>query len=206
MVGKARSAFTLTQVTGARDDEKAWRIENPRDYVRLDMSKSSHGRKLDSPIVFKRTSVAVGNGSGVRAESAEALFPDSPAEALRLAGDTAPVLEIIDPAELLREAKPQVEGRAQRIAQIAADVVGAGNSATLAYTWEAIGARMRDEGLTRAHVRNAVCEEVTNALRTSRTAIGADGQTVRVVAEKGSGLRAPWRLSVLVTDKPGRSP
>ena len=110
-VGKARVAFTLCNVTG-EGDEKDWGVTSADRLIRLDYAKVSHDQKPVEPIVFRRLSTPVGNGSGAKLASADALFPDDPQEALKAAGDHAPVLELVDHRALAkaRPGRPR-EGR-----------------------------------------------------------------------------------------------
>lgn len=86
-VGKVRSAFTLTNVTGTGAGEAAWGATAGEQLVRLDYSKSSHAQKPQEPLVFRRVSVPVGNGSGEAPGSANDTFDGAPRAQLQALGD-----------------------------------------------------------------------------------------------------------------------
>jgi hypothetical protein len=202
-VGKVRGAFTLTHVTGDRTDEKAWGLKGTKDLIRLDMSKANYAGKPDEPLVFRRVSVSVGNGSGIRREAAEALDDTNPAEALRMNGDTAPVLDLVDVDALANRNRPVVQERAQSIARFVAEAMAKDLEVALADIWAGVGARMREAGLTRAAGRATVCAEITSALRLMQPIKRPDGQFVRIrMRQKGGGQTAPWCLSIEAADNP----
>lgn len=205
-VGKVRSAFTLCNVVG-EGDEKAWGVTPAERLIRLDYAKVSHDRKPSDTIVFRRVSASVGNGSGVRPSSAGALFENSPREALRLSGDFAPVLELVDVKALAAAAgtKPMDQDKAQRIGRIVSDLMGDEDEAALGEIWEAAGVRMRDAGIVKASNRPAITGEVKSALAGTGVCIDRNGQNVRLrIVKKGGGVNAPlWIERISATTAEG---
>ncbi len=204
-VGKVRSAFTLVNVTGS-DDEAGWGVTREDGLIRLDYAKISHDRKPTAPIVFKRANVAVGNGSGATAAAAEALFDESPRDALLASGDYAPVLDIVKVEALVgRNKKAPVDtSKAEAIAQTAVELMGDQNEMALAELWSAIGARMRDRGLSSTKTRSVVSGEITAALCGEGVRAVKGGQNVRVRARKASSKpTAPWIIELVAVDDGG---
>ncbi len=66
------------------------------DLVRLESAKSNYDDRAPAPIVFKRRSVSVGNGSGVTSSASGEMFAGTARERLLAEGDRAPVLEVVD--------------------------------------------------------------------------------------------------------------
>ncbi|WP_177282639.1 AAA family ATPase [Devosia enhydra] len=201
-VGKVRSAFTLVHVTG-EDEEKAWGVSSRDGLIRLDYAKVSHDRKPPDPIVFKRKSCPVGNGSGMRPADAVALFDANPAEALRIAGDEAPVLEVVDTKALIAavKARPRDESKATAIAEIVSQLMDDRDTVGLSEIIFPAGDRMREAGLSVATSR----QEITHVLSTNLAGPGAQtshrGQIVRVrAAKKGHLTNAPWQLQRTIVE------
>jgi len=206
-VGKVRSAFTLVNVTGA-DEEMDWNVSREDGLIRLDYAKISHDRKPTAPIVFRRVNVAVGNGSGVKPAAAAALFDESPRQALLASGDFAPVLDIVK-VETLAANKKAVnvdKAKAEAIARIAAEFMGAHSELPLPGLWEPMGVRMRALGLCKTVRRAGVTGEITAALGGTGCEISIDGQTVLIKASKKSASQtAPWfiaRISLVAEKQP----
>jgi hypothetical protein len=191
-VGKVRSAFTLVNVTGEAEDEKAWGVSPADGLIRLDYAKISHDRKPSAPLVFKRMSVAVGNGSGVRPAAAGALFDEDPRAALQATGDFAPVLDLV---KIKARTKKKVDGsKAEAIARIAHDLLAENVTLPLPGLWEAIGARARDQGIFEGKVRSVVMGEITSALGGVGVQFALpSGQIVQIRALKHSSAQtACW--------------
>lgn len=195
-VGKVRSAFTLCVVKG-EGEEAAWTADETCRLIRLDYAKVSHDRKPSEPIVFRIISAPVGNGRAELPADAGKLFADDPREALRLEGDRAPVLELVDHKALSARAasKPKNEAKAQEIAQIVFDVMVDCEEVPLSEVWTIAGARMRNEGLTTGKARNVVTGEIIAALAGGGVRLNREGQAVTLRAVKrGDGRTAPWWL------------
>ncbi|WP_158032265.1 AAA family ATPase [Rhizobium rhizosphaerae] len=193
-VGKVRSAFTLVNVTGEAEDERAWGVSSADGLIRLDYAKISHDRKPSVPLVFKRMSVSVGNGCGVRPGAAGALFDDDPRAALQAAGDFAPVLDLV---KIEARTRKKVDGsKAEAIARIAHDLLAENNTLPLPGLWEAIGARAREQGIFEGKARNVVVGEITSALGGGgvQFTLGS-GQVVLIRALKRSSAQtACWYI------------
>ncbi|ACI57427.1 hypothetical protein Rleg2_4165 [Rhizobium leguminosarum bv. trifolii WSM2304] len=193
-VGKVRSAFTLVNVTGD-DDEAAWGVTRADGLIRLDYAKTSHDRKPTAPIVFRRVSVSVGNGSGANPAAAAALFDENPRQALLASGDFAPVLDIVKVETLTADKKNANVDRAkaEAIARIAAEFIGEHTELPLPGLWEPMGVRLRALGICKAERRPAVTGEITAALGGAGCTISYGGQTVLIKASKKSAKQtAPW--------------
>lgn len=196
-VAKVRFAYTLTKVLGTRADEAKWNLDGEEEgsLFRLDYSKASHSKRTRTPIVFRRRSAPVGNGSGVRPEAASALFDQNPQAALEAAGDQAPVLDLIDLAALMTAGKPRDEAEAIKIAEIADSLMGEINEVKLPDLWGAIGVRMRDAGLSTAKSRQDITGNIVSALAGGGVKIQRGGQAVLIQAKKTSSSNtAPWLI------------
>ncbi len=194
-VGKVRSAFTLVNVTGEEGDERAWGVSRTDGLVRLDYAKISHDRKPSEPIVFRRISAPVGNGQDIEPAAAGKLFDIEPREALRMAGDQAPVLELVDTRALVDAAKAgEVDhARAESVARIVDALMGDLVEIRLTDIRDGAGERMCAEGLTTAKSRQEVTGKIVDALTGNGVAITRGGQIVRLKLEKrGQGVTAPW--------------
>lgn len=194
-VGKVRSAYTLVNVTGDAEDEKAWGVSRDDGLIRLDYSKISHDRKPQTPQVFRRTSAQVGNGTGVGDGGTAILFDDDPRAALRQQGDHAPVLEMVDLRQLAdREKSKQADrGEAQLIAHVIDAIMGDQSQVTLSDVSGAVGEKLREEGLTRAVSRQDINGKIVLALSGDGIAVAHAGQDVRIVMRKTKiGPKAPW--------------
>lgn len=198
IVGKVRSAFTLCHVD--EKDAADWGLSE-RGLVRLDYAKASHGQKPTKPLVFRRRSVPVGNGTGARiGRAAAALFADSPAEALRQNGDDAPVLELVDweagakAATAAKGGKDAEQGR--RIAEIANDLLGDTDECFLSHLLPRLAERMTEAGVSRATSRQRITDAVRAALGWGGVALSHGGQPVLIVAQqKGKSATSPWVIS-----------
>ncbi|WP_425069968.1 AAA family ATPase [Reyranella sp.] len=194
-VGKVRSAFTLCNVTG-QGDEKDWGVNAGDRLIRLDYSKVSHDRRPTEPLVFRRVSAPVGNGAGA-AGSAAAVFDGPPREALRLGGDRAPVLELIDHRALVAAAAvggdAKDKAQAVAVAEIADDLLGTVDRIALGDMWPGMGERMRTAGLCKAKARNSVTAHITAALGGNGASFVRRGQVVRIRVAKDADLEtSPW--------------
>jgi hypothetical protein len=194
--GKVRSSFTATNVRPdrRRDDEKDWNLDGQNSrLIRIDHGKLNHGEKLSGPLVYRRVSVPVGNGSGVRPEAAAALFDQDPRAALEMAGDMAPVLELVDIATLTAQDGPKAPPiHAETIARIISRLIGDRCECSWGGIWEIAGERMREAGVTKARGRSSIQAQVTSALLDG-VAIEDAGQTVRIHAEqRGQSDTSPW--------------
>ncbi|MER9911494.1 helicase RepA family protein [Mesorhizobium sp. M0050] len=191
-VGKVRSAFTLTNVTG-EDDEKTWGVSPADQWIRLDYAKVSHNRKPTEPTVFRRLSVAVNNGSGIPRGAAAAMFQDDPAERLKAEGDFAPVLELVDVKSRVGASRDVPDEIAMGIAGVVDAVMGTFDECELPGIWETVAERLRQEGLTDAKTRPTVTGLITSALLGQGQTISRGGQNVRLyVFKKKEASTAPW--------------
>lgn len=205
-VAKVRSAFTLTNVTGNRPDEQGWALSGSNaGLIRLDYSKLSHERKPATPLVFRRVSAPVGNGSGVRAEAGAALFDQDPRAALEMAGDNAPVLELVDIASLTAkggESSPPLH--AEAVAQVVSDIIGDRAECSWGSIWEIVAERLRSAGVTTARGRPSIHGLVMAALMGEGVELSELGQTVRIcAAQRGTSEKAPWILSKIAVATKG---
>ncbi|QPC90007.1 AAA family ATPase [Mesorhizobium sp. INR15] len=191
-VGKVRSAFTLTNVTG-EDDEKAWGVSPADQLIRLDYAKVSHNRKPTEPTVFRRLSVPVNNGAGIPSGVAAALFQDDPAERLKAEGDFAPVLELVDVRSRVGTARDVSDDEALNVARIVDSVMADFDECNLSGIWATVGEHLRREGVIKAKQRPAVTGYVTAIITGSGRVIQRGGQDVRLrVFKKKDGDTAPW--------------
>ncbi len=194
-VGKVRSAFTLVKVTG-KDDEASWGVTPEDGFIRLDYAKISHDKKPTTPIIFRRVNVPVGNGTGtdLTSSAAETLFDLSPRAALEAAGDTAPVLDIVKVSTLGGKDAKKVDGaKAEAVAKVVCELMGARPEIDLSEWRDTIGARLREQGLIRSEVRSRVTGEITAALINEGVTVDFNGQSVRVFAVKKSEAQtSPW--------------
>jgi hypothetical protein len=196
-VAKARSAYTLCHVTG-EDDERRWGVSSSDGLIRLDYSKTSHDRWVGGPIVFRRISAPVGNGGGVREETAAALFDASPEDALRAVGDHAPVLELVDVKVLavqkLAAGRVTDPEEAERIAITAVEIMNDQTEMALAGPLQdAMGERMRKEGVSRATSRNTIRGHIVSALAGEGVTFLYKGESIRVwAAKKSAGEKSPF--------------
>lgn len=197
IVGKVRSAFTLCNVGAKELDE--WGLSE-EGLVRLDYSKTSHGRKPTKPLVFRRRSVLVGNGAGVPlGRAADALFEDDPAEALRQNGDDAPVLELVDWEGAARAAESAKGGKdtdqAERIAEAVNEAINETGEERLSSLTPVLGRLLPSRGVSKATSRGKVTDLVLGALAGKGVEIAAEGQIVRLSAvQRGRGPTAPWLI------------
>lgn len=196
-VGKVRAAYTLVNVTGDAEDERAWGVSREDGLIRLDYSKISHDRKPHTPQVFRRASAPVGNGAGVGDGGPAILFDEDPRAALRQQGDHAPVLELVDLRQLAdREKSKQADsGEAFFIAQSVATIMADQSQVSLRDVSGAIGEKLRSEGLSRASSRQEIDGKIILALSGEGVSVSHAGHDVRIIARKTkSGLKAPWMI------------
>lgn len=195
-VGKVRCAFTLCNVTG-EGDEKALGVSRGDGFIRLDYAKVSHDRRPPEPIILHRASAPVGNGTGARPEAAAMMFNESPREALRISGDFAPVLDIVDHRALKAKAEAsasQDPAKAQPVAAIADALLGDADKKPLADLLDAIGERMRVENICAAKTAMRVRGVVLVALRPG-VEMENGGRRYRLrVTKLRSEEKAPWWL------------
>lgn len=197
IVGKVRSAFTLCNV-GAKELEE-WGLSE-EGLIRLDYSKTSHGRKPTKPLVFRRRSVLVGNGAGVPlGRAADVLFEDDPAETLRQNGDDAPVLELVDWEGAARAAESAKGGKdtdqAERIAEAVNEAINETGEERLSSLTPVLGRLLPSRGVSKATSRGKVTDLVLGALAGKGVEIAAEGQIVRLSAvQRGRGPTAPWLI------------
>ena len=190
--GKVRSAFTLVNVTGD-GDEAAWGLTSADYAIRLDYAKVSHSRKPIEPVVFRRVSIAVGNGDGLQPGTAAALFADDPAARLKAEGDYAPVLELVDIAARAKAAPEVDDERAAAIAHIVDRCMDQLDDCELPDILDTVGEFMRQEGLTTAKHGPALRGAVTAALVGSGRLIERGGRAFRITTyKKKDGRTAPW--------------
>lgn len=196
-VGKVRSAFTLVKVTG-KDDEAGWGVTPDDGYIRLDYAKISHDKKPNTPIIFRRENVPVGNGSSAALPpaAAETLFGLSPRAALEAAGDYAPVLDIVKISTLGNKNGKKVDAeKAEAIAKVVCELMGDRTEVDLSEWRDIIGARLREQGFIKSEVRSRVTGEITAALINDGVTIDFNGQSVRVYAlKKSEAQTAPWLI------------
>lgn len=193
-VGKVRSAYTLTNVTG-EDDEKAWGVSPADQMIRLDYAKVSHNRKPSAPIVFRRVSAPVHNGSGLPRGAAAAIFDDDPAARLKAEGDFAPVLELVDVKSRVcaGTARDVSDDEALSVARIVDAVMADFDECNLSGIWATVGEHLRREGLTKAKQRPALTGYVTAVITGAGRVIQRGGQNVRLrVFKKKDSDTAPW--------------
>lgn len=194
-VGKVRSAVTLVHVTSKGPGESEWGLVPGEQLIRLDYAKVSHDQKPPDPIVFRRISAPTGNGRLPGAAAAD-LFGLDPRAQLRVAGDAAPVLEVVDirarVAAAAGPAKAKADSIAVQVARIVdAHIVGV-DAASLSAVWQEVGAALRAAGLCKASSKSAVRPYITDPLEVGVT-IERDGQRVCIRAEKqGRGPTAQW--------------
>lgn len=194
--GKARVIYTLTNVTGKNEDEKSWGVTAADNLVRLDDAKMNHTHRPRKPTVFRRKSVAVGNGQGLSPSTAAALYEQSPRQMLEATGDFAPVLVPVNVDELRRLAKaPEVDGDiAQKIAAAVDLVMGEAHECKASEIIPIAGERLRTEGVTEAKTRQTLTPFITNALLGQGVTIERGRHFVRIVAVKpeDKNRNAPW--------------
>lgn len=194
-VGKVRSAVTLVHVTGKGPGEDKWGVAPADRLIRIDYAKVSHDQKPAEPIVLRRISAPVGNGRGTPTDAAE-MFGGDPREQLRIAGDFAPVLEVVDIKARIAAAAGPAKEKADSIAVQVAGIVDAHiagtNEARLSSVWQEIGVDLRAAGLCKASGRSTIRPYITDPLETG-VAVDRDGQRVVIRAEqRGRGPTAQW--------------
>ncbi len=197
-VGKVRSAFTLTNVTGGGAGEASWGATPEEQLIRLDYSKVSHDRKPREPLVFRRLSAPVGNSSGEAPGSASDVLAGGPREQLRARGDYAPVLELVDTNARVKASESKLSekafGTAAKVAAVVDAVLGEREAADLSDLWVAVGDGLREAGLSKAGTGRALTSFIVDALA-SKPAVERDGQAFRIEAVKqGDRRSAPWRI------------
>lgn len=196
-VGKVRSAFTLVNVTG-EGDEADWGVRKEDGWIRLDYAKVSHERKPPKPIVFERISAPVGNGSASSSASAADLFGLTPREALRISGDFAPVLQIVDlnAAAAAHKSKPVDAVHQAKIAELASALMAENDEIPLKDLMGAIGEQMRNAGITAAKSNQDVRSKIVAALGGPGAKFDRGGQLVLIrVQKRGAHETAPWWIT-----------
>ncbi|QDC01714.1 AAA family ATPase [Mesorhizobium sp. 8] len=202
--GKARGVWTLTNATGKRDDEKQWNISAADNLIRLDSAKMNHAARPRTPTVFRRRSVAVGNGQGLPLATATALFEQSPRQMLEATGDFAPVLELVGLDELCQPAQAvEVDSEIARKIATAVDLVmGEADECKASGVVPTVGERLKMEGVTKAASRQELTPIITGALLGKGVAIEREGQIVRIIAIKSGRINnAPWMFRRLIESK-----
>lgn len=201
-VGKVRSAFTIMPVTGERPDEREWGVTKADGLIRIDQSKLSHDKMPNEPIVFRRISVPVGNGNGIRPSTAAALFIDNPREALRVAGDQAPVLEVVDLRALKMKAQhAKVGNDAAVIAGIVDRLMGEVDERRLNDIVDAVGEQMRAQKIISAKTQPRIKGAVTANLGGPGVTITRGGRAVCVrVFQKTGAETSPWFVARTASD------
>ena len=194
-VGKVRSAVTLVHVTGKGPGEDKWGLAPGERLIRLDYAKVSHDQKPSVPIVFRRVSAPVGNALRPDAVAAD-LFDLDPREQLRIIGDFAPILEVVDIKARIAAAEGPARAKADSIAVQVARIVDAhiagANEVSLSAVWQDVGAALRAAGICKASGRAAVRSHITDPLEAGVTVV-RDGQSFSIRAEKrGRGTTAQW--------------
>jgi len=190
--GKVRSAFTLVNVTGD-GDETSWGLTSADYAIRLDYAKVSHSRKPIEPVVFRRVSVAVGNGGGLQLGSAAALFSDDPAARLRAEGDYAPVLELVDVTAKARDGREVDITKAAAAARAVHACMGEFDEISLSGIIAPVGEKLRDAGAIRTKHRGDTTAFVTGALAGNGHDIDVDGVEYRMsVFKKNPAPTSPW--------------
>lgn len=197
-VGKVRSAFTLTNVTGAGAGEASWGATPEEQLIRLDYSKVSHDRKPREPLVFRRLSAPVGNSSGEAPSSATDIFAGGPREQLRARGDYAPVLELVDikarATAAARQASDQETADGVQLAKLVCDLMGEADKVKLSDIRGELTMAMRDSRICKATSRNTVDGHIKRVLGGGVT-FDLDGASVRIRVERvGRGPTAPLHV------------
>ncbi len=197
-VGKVRSAFTLTNVTGLGAGEAAWGATAEEQLIRLDFSKTSHDRKPREPIVFRRRSAPVGNGSVQDVASAADHFAGTPREQLQARGDFAPVLELVDIKARIAATANQVSEKEKaggvELATLIDGLMGDQLQVKLSDIRDDLADLMRDKRMCRATSRNTVDSHIKRVLGDG-VDIDNGGQSVRIrLGRVGRGPTAPLHV------------
>lgn len=183
IAAKARAMVTLNNLTA--DEAKLYGVPR-QDHFAMTYAKLSHGRKPGGPIIFRRESVPVGNGSGLLDDPRD-VFEMSPSDVLQAEGDQAPVLRPVKVGSMpLREA-----AREQRLiaanhgaALALLDVLGGVGRSPLASIMSDVAAQLRERKLIRGDGRNTVQKFLRTHLSGSGQLVERNGQNVRVWVEK----------------------
>ena len=197
-VGKVRSAFTLTNVTGAGAGEAAWGATAGEQLIRLDYSKVSHDRKPSDAIVFRRTSAPVGNSSGELPGTAGEIFAGGPREQLRARGDYAPVLELVDikarTAAAASSASDKETAAGVQLAKLMCDLMGDSDQVKLSDIRDDLADLMRDNRICKATSRNTVDGHIKRVLGDG-VDFDLGGAAVHIRVERvGRGPTAPLHV------------
>ncbi len=188
-VGKVRSAYTLTNVTGDDDVEKALGLTTSDGLMRLENAKLSYSQKL-RPTFYRKKVVNIGNGSSSFCSNPFDGAELSPREQLKLHGDRAPVFEVVDVDGLAARAAEKrnsiKEKDVETIARIVDEVMGAHDQIELSGFWEPIGEKMREANIIAAKGRPAITAKVTCGIAYKNFEFEKNGQFVRLRAEKPS--------------------
>lgn len=204
-VGKSRAALTLVNVTGAGAGEKEWGVTREDGLVRLDFAKVSHAIKPNEPVVFRRLSIPVGNGTGDDPEKLETLLSIGPREALEIAGDQAPVLEVVDREALKTAALEKTDAARERrfddrtrriVAEVVAREMGDTEMIVISAAALSIGDRLRKENATNARTGGEIKNFVIDALSPPVTIDSEEGRfSLRVEKQRQPGKaggKEPW--------------
>lgn len=196
IAAKARAMVTLNTLTAA--EAQLYGVL-ARDHVVMSYAKLSHGRKPGGPIIFRRESVPVGNGSGFLDDPRD-VFDMSPQDILLVEGDEAPVLRPVKIGSMpLREATREQRRvvASDGAASAVLDVLGGVGQRPLADILPELTARLQERKLIRGGARNTVQTFVRTRLGGSGQLAMHDGQNVRVWVEKaGSRVNDPFVVMV----------
>jgi hypothetical protein len=196
IAAKVRSMVTLNTLTAK---EAEFYGVSARDHVAMTYAKLSHGRKPDGPIIFRRESVRVGNGSGLVLDPRDA-FEMGPSELLQAQGDEAPILRPvrIGSTPLREAAREQREVAAcDGAAAAVLDVLGGIGRGPLAPILPDLTERLRERGLIRGTAPNTVRLFLVTRLGGRGQLAKHAGQKVRVRVER-AGARANDPLFAVV--------
>jgi hypothetical protein len=172
------------------------------DLIRLDYAKANHKKMPRTPRVFRRVSAPVGNGNDIRPSTAAALFIDNPREALRVAGDQAPVLEVVDLRALKMKAQHAKVGKdAAAIAGIVDSLIGEADERRLNDIVDAVGEQMRAQKIISAKTQPRIKGAVTANLGGPGVTITRGGRAVCVrVFQKTGAETSPWFVARTASD------
>ncbi|WP_417578595.1 AAA family ATPase [Pelagibacterium sp.] len=193
-VGVARGMFTLVNVTGERSDEKSWGVSREDDLFRLDYAKVQYGKLPKEPVIIRRMSKPVGNGSGMAPTEAAALFGESPRERLEAMGDFAPVLTVVSAKDLaaINKTRNRDDEKAQRIAVIIDALMGDRDEMKVSDLVSPAAVKLQEDGICNTKHRPTITGEIRVALFGKGVRLERDGQTVHLhVEQKGRGPTSP---------------
>lgn len=200
IVGKVRSAYTLVRVTGDGPDEKAWGVTEDDRFIRLDYAKVSHSSAPTDPIVFRRVSAPVGNGTGDRQVAPGEMFGSTPREELEIRGDCAPVLEIVDfKARIVEAAASKATTKkppatAVQVATFVDEEMGEREEVALSALWMPVGDRLREAKLSKAKTDRAIRPFILDALTGGPVVDHGVHKFQLQAVQDGEGPTAPWLI------------